>query len=1299
MKKIISFSIILSLLSTSLPVFSEPVKQTVKASSCENGECVPGLIEEVKDLGELYRKECLPGKILDREIKKYHQENALSEECWQRITRINFLESELNKHKNNLESKVGCESGECRQPKDNVSEQLKALTNVNENLICTAEKKELIKNTCSSDLECVMMSSVTNIGGYLAEKIIPASYKPKNCHLGDDNCVTQLATSFFKATVTFFKGSWELLKMAGNAVGGTIKDLWSKVAAAEDHSSTSQLALAKASEDKGFFDELTKDFPGTMRKVWDTFVAATKEWLKASVFCQKWSGAPHFSKCLQPTESFDCIPCKTMVTGFCSISGTLVAEIVPAFLTGGLFTAAKHGISGASKISKLFKVSDKSMDTVKQSRLGKMAIDAGSKSDETLKISKGIEASRKVASSSLSAINKYLLTPSRNALKASYSALSELFKAGSASLAVTSAGKVLSFSGTALKNTVKVILYPIDNPMTAMAFKTGARSFEKALKIGKPKLAVETAVSASIVSRQPQLESLLAKLDEAKLASDEAKVLKLEKDLLSQIEPLRLEAAKSALADDKVNLNEVITKLYPELQYGNLAKSLSVEKVLAAEKELYLEIARLSDTNQRALLLEKFKTHIGDGSARKNILGDNKPPYEWAPRPLERTAALEKYNVPLTKSEFEIKQSIREYFDKGFEEITEKARKTEEKLRTSSSPVVYDSVAVGAGPKNSILVGAMKETNPDLNVLVIESTESLGTFHRVKGFDINSAEWVGDSGNAFPTSPLHVRDLNINNSAYATAEELGHATQATWEIANPDMLFKTSVTKVSKEPTPGAWPAKYKVETDNGLTVYARSTVVTPGLGTPVNRLKDSSSIATVSKFESQAKNIDLANDATYIPRFQDVELFITNAVKDQKLGRAAIGRYKKKTTLLVGDGDGGSIGAEAALGFNKQLNPSGAPTDVQLVWMGQAAQSGDEFVKGLSRAKQPRYGRIGEAIDDGRLKPIHGYLARVEEFVNEAGETQFKAYYTTKKGEAIADPVIVDNVVFATGYTHSHKTVTPYFNTLAKEGNTKGDELVFVPLQGKVNDFTRYNGMKTASKAEINKQLTVNGQKEDIYLAGLGGKTPISKRKMKTVTGGFLDITGAQAAATGQHIAQSLAPQKLTKAKLVQMLTPSEGETLTFIKRPVRGETKIPNKELANIQNRMELGKTLRNFRSTPDSKFFLSAMNNEKGEMIFGVHGLDAKSSKEIVEAVSSNPKLIDGLFHELATNGNRVDIMIPARSTGAVRQEGLELRTVNIFTKEEIDPTSRWPDAMMKIMSPTLRSAGQEKEQVEE
>lgn len=615
MKQLFSLLLISSLL---LPSF--PVQAAASKSSAEK------IIAELEDLGSVYEKKCLPKDKSEAAIKKHHEKNGLSEDCWKMITRINHLEDQLQKKKAELEQKSSCENGNCKPQNGNVTSQISDLSKVNKAPMCTAERKQEIKNTCSDEMQCVLAGTLTGFTGYGLEKILPSNMKPKNCNLGDDNCVTQLVTGFISAAITFFKGSWELLKMAGGAIGKKVSNLWNSVVGAEDHSSTSQLAMAKASEDKGVFDSLTNDFPGTMKKIWQTFVASSKEWLKHDIFCQKWQGIPHTpgAKCLRPSEGFDCISCKTMVNGMCAFSGALIAEVVPAFLTGGLFTAVKYGVSGASKVSKLFKVSDATMKTIKASRIGKIA----SETDDVLKITKGVQAGGKVATSGLGLINKYLLSPLRKGLKSSYAALTSLMKGGGAKLAEMPGGKVIVFAGTTLSKTVKVVIYPIDNPMTAFAYKTGGRSIEKVLSLGKPTLAVKTAAASSIIARKPEIETVLVDLQKAEIAGDLEKVRKLEEVVYSNVVPMRQEAVKGLFIKEHQELSEVIRGLYPELKYGTLAKTLPPEKVLAAEKELYLEIMQVKNPAVRESLEKQYQRIVSPTStARRNIVQNSKPPY------------------------------------------------------------------------------------------------------------------------------------------------------------------------------------------------------------------------------------------------------------------------------------------------------------------------------------------------------------------------------------------------------------------------------------------------------------------------------------------------------------------------------------------------------------------------------------------------------------------------------------------------------------------------------------------------
>ncbi len=633
MKKLIAlklaFVFFLGSLSTLAPL---SLSWAQSDSNCENGECIEKIIDRLEDLGELFKKQCLPSEGLKTtDLNSHFMENGLSESCWKLMTEINHLESELQKHEARLTEKLGCDTGECKleNSSTSINTQLANLNRVEETLSCTEPKKKEIRNKCPSDMGCVLAATALGVGGYLAELVVPENAKPKGCHLGDDSCMTQLAAGFLKSVISFFEGAWDLLKMAGKKAGQKMSEFWNWVSGAEDHASTSQLALAKASEEPGFFDMLVNDFPGTIKKMFSALVAALKEWMKTDIFCQKWSGTPHFSSCQKPTESFDCIPCKTMVNGLCAISGTIIAEVVPAFLTGGLVTAAKHGVNGAAKIAKLFKVSNSGLKAIKNSKAAKIALGTSAKIDDVLKVSKGLKAAKIAIQASLKAIKTYLLSPTRKILKQSISALTQALKSGAVYVAESRAGKILVFSGKALKTSGKILIYPIDNPMTTFAFKAGGRSFEKAFKLGAPKLAKPTAVSLTLSKHESGLEALLAKIEEAKIKSSKSSsLLSLEEELLAKVSPKRKELLKQILESNDVEFDDLIKHLYPELQYGDLAKKLTPEKILEAEKELYLQLEAMPDGPIKSELLKKYQSHVIQGEARIKVVGDKSPTYK-----------------------------------------------------------------------------------------------------------------------------------------------------------------------------------------------------------------------------------------------------------------------------------------------------------------------------------------------------------------------------------------------------------------------------------------------------------------------------------------------------------------------------------------------------------------------------------------------------------------------------------------------------------------------------------------------
>lgn len=725
MKSLISLKLILVLLISSLSSWAPIALASNNTSTCENGECVPGLVRRLENLNSAYKAQCLPRNIKHVDIPKYHDENPLTEECWKFITEISHLEEQLQNHQTRLEGKLGCSNGECsvENTTQGINAQLANLSKVEQELSCSPAKVRAVERQCAADTTCVLISSAMGVGGYLLEMIAPDNAKPKGCNLGNDSCTTHLATGFLKSVVSLFKGAWDLLKIAGRKTGEGLTEFWNWVSGGEDHSATSQLALAKASEDPSIFNELVNDFPGAMKKIWNAFVATMKHWMKNGVFCQKWSGVPQFSQCLQPVEDFDCISCKGVLTGLCSISGTIIAEVVPAFLSGGATVAIKQGVNAASKLARGIRVSQKSLEAIKASSVGRVALQASSKADEALKISRSLNITKNIITGALAAIKTYMLSPARRAAKASLAAMIQATRKGKIYLASTPRGRVILFGGQTLKTGARIVLYPIDNPLTSFAYRAGYRSFDRVFKLGKPTLGIQTAVTASLTQKTPDLELMMAQIDELKIAGKGGtdRALKLETEYLHRIEPLRLDALKTTLSKGESELSEIINRLYPELDYGDLARFRPKEKILAAEEELYIEISNLPNSVYKDKIFRQYEEYFAVGERRMQIVGEVRiPPHSK----IEIGKALESFTTKADRKFYVVvEQAAGQYSFK----VTDLAQKEAGRL------------ADALGDSDGVLLSLERNLNLGKNKAIIEMKSGPDGKIDIKNIKLESA--------------------------------------------------------------------------------------------------------------------------------------------------------------------------------------------------------------------------------------------------------------------------------------------------------------------------------------------------------------------------------------------------------------------------------------------------------------------------------------------------------------------------------------------------------------------------------
>lgn len=579
----------------------------VEASSKNKSQ--EDVLLKLENLSNSFEKHCISSKV--KNVEAHLKSYGLSESCWKLLTEINHLERQLTSLHPELVSKISCPT--CSKDLGLPEITLPQLP-LNQELTCSAEVRKRNLQQCPNDLACALYSSLTTLPGTTKwigspEKILPKGIAPTNCTPGD-SCTNQIITAFYDAVLNFFSASWDLLKMAGGFAKDQLVDFWNWVTGPEDASSAAQLALAQASEDEGLFQMLKNDFTGTISNIFQGLITSVKEWLKNDILCERWSGVPHRSTCLAPAKGFDCISCKSTLNGICAISGVFVAEILPAFITGGLTTAAKHGAGAASRLLKTtFKVSDKSIQAIKNSKTLKASLGIISKMDDFKK-----------TSVVLAKINQYLISPARKVAQVTLNVLSAIVRNSKVYMAETAKGKYIVFAQDGLKLTGKVVLYPIENNLTMFAFRAGQQTFDKVFKLAAPTLTNKSSVAIAVTAHTPQLDSVLTKIEIAHLKKQ--KTLQLEREQVKILQGKRSVLTKKALEAKNPKLNEVIRTIYPELNYGELARNTPRVDLLKREKELYMEISKIKDPNLKKRMMNDYQRFIVDSNQRKTLLKD-----------------------------------------------------------------------------------------------------------------------------------------------------------------------------------------------------------------------------------------------------------------------------------------------------------------------------------------------------------------------------------------------------------------------------------------------------------------------------------------------------------------------------------------------------------------------------------------------------------------------------------------------------------------------------------------------------
>jgi len=101
--------------------------------------------------------------------------------------------------------------------------------------------------------------------------------------------------------------------------------------------------------------KLTSDPAAYFSDLMNSMKKNIDSWVRSSVLCQEWSGAPHMSDCKVPLSSYECIDCNDKINATCAAIGAITSEFGVMVFTAGagnmISLGAKVGARALSRVS------------------------------------------------------------------------------------------------------------------------------------------------------------------------------------------------------------------------------------------------------------------------------------------------------------------------------------------------------------------------------------------------------------------------------------------------------------------------------------------------------------------------------------------------------------------------------------------------------------------------------------------------------------------------------------------------------------------------------------------------------------------------------------------------------------------------------------------------------------------------------------------------------------------------------------------------------------------------------------
>jgi hypothetical protein len=598
-----------------------------------------------------------------------------------------------------------------------------------------------------------------------------------------------------------------------------------------------------------------------------------------------------------------------------------------------------------------------------------------------------------------------------------------------------------------------------------------------------------------------------------------------------------------------------------------------------------------------------------------------------------------------------------------------------ERANALGNPFVVDVVGVGAGPQNAIAFANLRAELPNGVFVILETSDRLGTFDKMRSFDVNTKELGLASGNTFPGVPVQPRDLNPHGVKYLPSTNFADVTALAHHYSRVKVLFEHSQIGLEEEPAPGAWPARYRVKirrvdkfgNSKDLFVYSRAEIAAPGFGEPESRVSDQASQDLIAEEAAQTATA-MAHPTSrlgHAPGIQTVDSMLRIAGDDAKEGRSPMARYGDGDFVVVGPRDGGAIGVEAITGLNATLNPGGVPTHNPVTWLGQKAKTGAAYRDSIpNRARVDRYERIGAKIDSKQVTTQAGYLQKVEP-VLENGKRRFLITYSEHAdGSGAQGTLTTAHLVFATGYQNG---VMKLFDGLG------GPEAppALRPIVQNPQLFTSnpsFHSDTTIASQVVTQKSGGSERPHQIYVVGNAilntqGGGEISSRESGGAVGGFIDILGPRSATAGRRMGEELRGG-LTPIPLQRLEIAPENHPPDYFDRQylVSEKTTQPspflfqNRSATELEMKIRLARFFSRFRLPQGKDPIDFQITRESGRISLRIYGLSAGSSDMVASEFNGDRKLIQLLDNLFEQGGKSVNVTTTVRGTGSIEPENM-------------------------------------------